>query len=127
MGAKKIGSIGLDLTDDHFFAQTGRHPLSSQFEQVDRKYARLAEECTRLDIEVFNVSRESLTAFPKLPVDRFMATAWLSSSAPSIARDRRVFFVNYNFLSCGNVFGDGLEHTAQDLKLQHHDCSMGRP
>jgi hypothetical protein len=30
MGAKRIGLIGVDFTDNHFFAKTGRHPLAAR-------------------------------------------------------------------------------------------------
>ena len=35
----------------------------------------------------------------------------------------RVYFVTYNFLSCGSVFTDGLAHAAQDLGIEYaSDC-----
>ena len=42
MGAKRIGLIGVDFTDDHFFAPTGRHALSGRLQEIDRQYGRLA-------------------------------------------------------------------------------------
>jgi hypothetical protein len=43
MGATRIGLIGVDFTDHHFFAATGRHPLTRMLPQIDREYACLAE------------------------------------------------------------------------------------
>ncbi|MEO8383038.1 MAG: galactosyltransferase-related protein [Acidobacteriota bacterium] len=70
MGARRIGVIGVDFTDHHFFAATGRHPLTRELTRIDAEYRRLYEECRRLGIEVFNLSGESrLTAFPRLSLE----------------------------------------------------------
>ena len=74
MGAKRIGLIGVDFTDHHFFAQTGRHPLISQLAQIGQEYACLAEVCARSGVEVVNLSGQSrLTAFPKRSLEAFTA------------------------------------------------------
>jgi GT2 family glycosyltransferase len=75
MGAKRIGVIGVDFTNDHFFGQTGVHALTRQLPQIDREYQQLYAECLRRGVEVFNLSRESrLTAFPKMPLAEFEKT-----------------------------------------------------
>jgi hypothetical protein len=51
MGAKRIGLIGVDFTDHHFFAHTGVHPLARQLATIDQQYARLAEALARLELE----------------------------------------------------------------------------
>ncbi len=72
MGAKRIGLIGVDFTDNHFFAETGKHPLAPQFDSINGQYCRLAEAANALGIKIFNLSRISrLTAFPKISVDEF--------------------------------------------------------
>ncbi|HSK74270.1 MAG TPA: hypothetical protein VK892_21400, partial [Pyrinomonadaceae bacterium] len=72
MGARRIGLIGVDFTDHHFFAETGRHPLAPQFEAINEQYRRLAEAAQSLGIEIFNLSGISrLTAFPKISFDEF--------------------------------------------------------
>lgn len=72
MGAKRIGLIGVDFTDNHFFEQTGRHPLVPQFETINEQYCRLAKAAKTSGIEIFNLSRESrLTAFSKLTIGEF--------------------------------------------------------
>jgi len=69
MGARRIGVIGVDFTDHHFFRATGRHPLSRELTRIDAEYRRLYDECRRGGVEVFNLSGESrLTAFPKLSI-----------------------------------------------------------
>ena len=35
MRATRIGLIGVDLTDHHFFAATGRHPLAGRLREID--------------------------------------------------------------------------------------------
>ncbi|MEP6904268.1 MAG: glycosyltransferase, partial [Actinomycetota bacterium] len=72
MGAKRIGLIGVDFTDHHFFAKTGKHPLAPQFDSINEQYCRLAESAKSLGIKIFNLSKISrLTAFPKISVDEF--------------------------------------------------------
>ncbi len=72
MGAKRIGLIGVDFTDNHFFAKTGRHPLAPQFEKINKQYTKLAEAARTVGIEIFNLSRASrLTAFPKIFLSEF--------------------------------------------------------
>lgn len=123
MGAKRVGLIGVDFTDNHFFGATGRHPLTGEFAQIQREYNHLQESCQRMGVEVLNLSQESrLTAFPKMTPEDFASTSLLKTQADTQAEGRRVFFVNYKFLSCGDVFKDGLKHAAQDLKVEHADA-----
>ncbi len=114
MGARRIGLIGVDFTDNHFFGPTGRHALAGEFPQIDREYRQLYENLSRQGIEIFNLSRESrLTAFPKIAPQYFMCSA----VSPPHSAGRKVFFVNYKFQSCGDVFTDGLAHAADQLGL----------
>ena len=120
MGAKRIGLIGVDFTDNHFFAKTGRHPLASRLVQIDREYSKLVETCRTLGIEVFNLSSSSrLTTLRRSSLAEFMAPVQRESSQGSVIsmrpQQRKIFIVNYRFLSCGNVFGDGLRHAAGEL------------
>ena len=85
MGARRIGLIGVDFTDHHFFAPTGRHSLAGEFPQIDREYQQLFESCRRRGIEVFNLSRESrLTAFPMMAPEDFMKDALSSHAARGV-------------------------------------------
>ena len=120
MGAKSIGLIGVDFTDHHFFGKTGRHPLNGQFEKIDAEYRVLDEAFSKIGIEVLNLSSQSrLTAFKKNDLDKFCNLNAMSVSLKNDAQKitPRIFFVNYRFLSCGEVFTDGLAHAATDLGI----------
>jgi hypothetical protein len=114
MGARRIGVIGVDFTENHFFAATGRHPLTGELHQIEAEYARLGASCRGAGTEVFNLSQESrLTAFPRMTQEDFFRR----SLAPSSFAGRKLFFVNYEFKSCGHLFRDGLARAADDLQL----------
>lgn len=118
LGARRIGLIGVDFTDHHFFAATGTHPLSRELAQIDREYGNLAAALARRGIELVNLSRESrLSALPKAAPTEFLGeTAGIATKADP-GEAPRVFFVHYQFLSCGDVFTRGLENAARDLGL----------
>ena len=59
MGARRIGLIGVDLTDDHFFGRTGRHPLSGRLREIDGQYGRLARALRSQGVELVNLSSVS--------------------------------------------------------------------
>lgn len=131
MGAARIGLIGVDFTDHHFFARTGTHALTNQLAIIDEQYKRLYEAIRARGIEVFNLSRTSrLTAFPKMSINDFetpartapqQATPVETTTQPHLA-ERRFFFVNYKFLSCGEVFTDGLRHAAKSLGISFQEA-----
>ncbi len=74
MGAQRIGLIGVDFTDDHFFARSGRHPLSRRLRQIDHEYQRLADATAGRGVEIVNLSsRSRLTAFPQMSLTAFAA------------------------------------------------------
>jgi len=119
MGARRIGLIGVDFTDHHFFAATGRHPLAGDLAQINNEYTALAKTCRTMGVEVYNLSEASrLTAFPKMSPADFARTSLTPPDAVSALSGSKVFFVNYRFLSCGEVFSDGLRNAAQDLGVQ---------
>ncbi len=91
LGAKRIGLIGVDFTDHHFFADTGRHPLARELARIDREYAGLREAFARRGVELVNLSAESrLGALP-----RAAAASWLAgasarlTSTPAKRRESR--------------------------------------
>ena len=132
MGARRIGLIGVDFTENHFFAKTGRHPLAARLEQIDREYSNLAQACRSMGIEVFNLSPVSrLTAFPRAGIAEFLALPKGAPSAPVAPiispKERRVFVVNYRFLSCGDVFADGLRHAAAELGHSYQEALWDDP
>jgi hypothetical protein len=131
MGARRIGLIGVDFTDHHFFAATGRHPLAPQLEQIDREYQSLARACLALGIEVVNLSPTSrLTALQKTSLEDFAVAAKpRSNEAGTRARlnSGKCFIVNYRFLSCGDVFADGLRHAMGELGCQFEEALWDDP
>lgn len=142
LGARRIGLIGVDLTDHHFFAKTGRHPLASRLAQIDREYRALAEALGKRGIELVNLSAVSrLQSLQRARVaDFFEARPAASARAapqlvslptreepqaqPSCRPDtRRLFVVNYHFVSCGDVFADGLRHAAREMRLTYDEAA----
>ena len=76
MGAARIGLIGIDFTEHHFFAQTGTHPLAASLATIDRQYAALWRALRARGVAVVNLSPQSrLTAFPKATPRDFLAVA----------------------------------------------------
>lgn len=143
MGATRIGLIGVDFTDHHFFAKTGRHPLAGRLAQIDREYGALAEALRQRGIELVNLSAASrLQSLPRARVADFVDAAPVVAAhavphlvpqalnhavprvQPSAApQAHRLFVVNYHFLSCGDVFADGLRHAAQDMGLRFEQAA----
>ena len=119
LGARRIGLLGVDFTDDHFFAATGRHPLAGQLAQIDSEYAALAQACAADGVELVNLSPTSrLESLSRASLDEWSA----QGRAPS-----RVFCVHYRFLSCGTVFETGLREAAQTLGLASEHADWDDP
>jgi hypothetical protein len=118
MGAKRIGLIGVDFTTHHFFGPTGRHALEPQLALIDEQYRQLYEAISAHGVEIFNLSSTSrLTSLPK------MSLADFSKSVVSVpTTNKKIFFINYKFLSCGEVFTDGLRNAATSLGLSFQDA-----
>lgn len=155
MGARRIGLIGVDFTDHHFFARTGRHPLSARLQRIDQEYARLAEALQQQGIELVNLSPVSrLQGLPRMPMADFAAgvrpaavprspthaaqpltalgDAVLSHTQPKpslqpATQPARVFIVTYRFVTCGDVFSDGLRHAARELGVAHAEADCLDP
>jgi hypothetical protein len=130
MGAKRIGLIGVDFTEAHFFGKIGTHPLAGRLCQIDREYGALAQACRAMDIELVNLSPISrLNSLVRVELARLCPSTTLARivAAPQTRLEtqpnpRRLFVVNYRFLSCGDVFTDGLRQGAEDLDLAYQDA-----
>jgi hypothetical protein len=117
MGASRIGLIGVDFHESHFFGFTGPHPLAGQLAQIDEEYGALAAACRADGIELVNLScRSRLTSLPRASAAEWLLVSQMAPT-PSAAPERRIFFVHYRFLSCGTVFDTGLQEAAQSLGI----------
>jgi GT2 family glycosyltransferase/ADP-heptose:LPS heptosyltransferase len=118
MGARTIGLIGVDFTDHHFFASTGTHPLTASVSQIDSQYRSLFAALKSKGVSVVNLSTQSrLTSLPKCTIDEFVSLSKRTDTNPTPPQPtrsmRRIFFVHYRFLACGDVFAKGLTHAAE--------------
>jgi hypothetical protein len=135
MGARRIGLIGVDFTDHHFFAETGTHPLSRKLAEIDNEFGALFQSLRARGVELLNLSSQSrLTRIPKMSLEAFAAPAAIPESvlpqqSPLPARSLvgKIFFVGYRFLSCGSVFEDGLAHAADELALRSESAYWDDP
>src|SRR6185369_7021703 len=67
MGARRIGLLGVDFTNNHFFGPTGVHSLTAQLSVIDQQYRQLNEAARARGVEIYNLSSQSrLTAFQKI-------------------------------------------------------------
>lgn len=127
MGAQRIGLIGVDFTDHHFFGRTGVHSLAGRLAQIDREYGRLATACRARGVQLVNLSAQSrLSALPRMELESFLTPPPVPLRAVRPAC-RRVFFVSYRFLTCGDVFTEGLRHGAEELGVAYADAAWDDP
>lgn len=72
LGARKIGIVGVDFTDDHFFSKTGTHKLTRHVKTINDEYNVLGKELIKRGIKIANLSSISLlTSWPKMSLDEF--------------------------------------------------------
>jgi uncharacterized Rossmann fold enzyme len=72
LGAKKIGMIGVDFTQDHFFSNTGTHKLSKHIKNIDQEYLILRNQLEKRGVKVANLSPISLLeSWPKMNLEGF--------------------------------------------------------
>ena len=121
LGASRIGLIGVDFTDHHFFADTGGHALAYSFARIDREYAEVARACEVAGIEVFNLSADSrLTAFAKAAPADFAAMA----PRPSRVTGSKLFVVKHNRAG-GTAVARALSRAAGTLGVEHQVAPWG--
>jgi len=76
MGASRIGLLGVDFRDDHFYGPTGRHPLTQHVQMIDQQYRALCRALEYRDTELINLSLDSaLVSLPKCSIATFCDTA----------------------------------------------------
>ena len=72
LGASKIALIGVDLTPNHFFGDTGDHMLSRRADDVNREYQLLGDTLINKGIKIANISSISkITSWPTMSHDEF--------------------------------------------------------
>lgn len=72
LGARRIGIIGVDLTEDHFFEKTGNHILTNKSELVNQEYQKLADVLLSKGVKIANLSPISkIKSWPFMTLDEF--------------------------------------------------------
>lgn len=72
MGATRIGLLGVDFTDNHFWVKDGPHRLLRELEAIDAQYGKLAVYLQAKGIGVWNLSPISrLTKLPKVNLEEW--------------------------------------------------------
>src|SRR5579859_2156211 len=95
MGATRIGLIGIDFSENHFFARTGKPPLANYLASINERFLQLSSVLRELGVEVFNLSCKSLiTAFPKMPMEEFVAR--YAAPAPLARQTTPLRIVSYS-------------------------------
>ncbi len=132
MGARRIGLIGVDFTDNHFFANTGKHPLSKNFHQIDREYNNLFTTLQQKNIELINLSSTSLLkSLPSVDINSFCENFNSSSISDShvikktedYSRERRVTMKIAIEKRKPGIVGDFLDAFAEAARSSGHEVS----
>jgi hypothetical protein len=72
LGASKIGMVGVDFTQNHFFADTGTHKLTRNLKIIDSEYDLLGKELVKRGVKIANLSFESgICSWPKMELNSF--------------------------------------------------------
>lgn len=72
MGASKVGVLGVDFTDNHFFGETGRHPLTGRLSEIQNEYRKLLDAFVDKNVGLYNLSSKSLlTSLPRCTAENF--------------------------------------------------------
>jgi hypothetical protein len=111
MGASKIGLIGVDFTEHHFFSKTGHHPLSRGLSNIDKEYGKLFLALHQANVSLVNLSIVSrLSSIPKQSIERF----WGDEKLP-LAEATKQAIVNRWPISIESA----LPEQQQPLKILH--------
>lgn len=128
MGARRIGLLGVDFTNDHFFGPTGVHPLTRQLATIDEEYRRLRQSAAAQGVEIVNLSPTSrLTAFPKARIDDWAAGGPAVVETPREAAARPLRIVSYSTTPVAGVpailarcIADRTTHTSRCVWATSH-------
>ncbi|WP_127995381.1 glycosyltransferase [Piscinibacter defluvii] len=91
LGAARIGLIGVDFDDGHFFGATGPHPLAARLAEIDAQYAALHAALARRGVELVNLSPTSrLAALPRADI-----AGWAGAARPAPAATPALRIVSY--------------------------------
>jgi hypothetical protein len=74
MGAKRIGLIGVDFTDGHFYNPgDGAHPVIkvNYLRQVNKAYHSMIHQLKNRGVSLHNLSQSSLVEVPKITMEEF--------------------------------------------------------
>lgn len=74
MGFTKIGLIGVDFTDNHFYSKDGQHSLSrtGRIKQIKESYGVLKSKLKDKGVDLYNLSSTSkITSIPKISILEF--------------------------------------------------------
>jgi hypothetical protein len=72
-GARNIGLIGVDFTNNHFNSDDGVHHLNSRMKEIETDYALLYKKLKQKGCNLYNISSTSiLNALPKMNIDEFI-------------------------------------------------------
>lgn len=86
MGAARIGLVGVDFTDHHFFAATGRHSLSGRLKDIDAQYGRLSAALAARGIALVNLGAASrLRSLQKMRIDADGVWQPMAGDAPVVS------------------------------------------
>lgn len=73
MGAKRIGLLGVDFTDGHFWTKDGPHRLNGELQGIDNQFGKLAAHLSTKGVELVNLSPISkLNSLPKAKLQEWI-------------------------------------------------------
>jgi hypothetical protein len=71
MGFRKIGLLGVDFTNHHFFKKSGEHSLARKVNVINKEYETMHRVLRANGIEFVNLSQESKITIPKVKLEDF--------------------------------------------------------
>lgn len=73
LGAKRIGLLGVDFTDNHFNNNDGKHNLTNRLAEIEKDFGNLCDALKMYGCELVNLSESSvLKSMPKTSIEKFL-------------------------------------------------------